>query len=342
MRIFACLIVSLLVTLAPSPAAGDDYLDSSQVAILAQVQELLFDDQFAAADSLLNTYNRVHPNEPAGILFQASSLLAQMVDREEGCYEASFDSLIDRAKTIARSHLAEGSARRQAWMHLFCGHAMAYRSVYNSHFGSFTSAIRDGFSAKGEYQQALKIDSTLLDVYAGLGSFHYWKSAKAGLLKWLGIFKNDADKGIAELNRAADASTISREASRNALIWVYFDCGKNDSAEAIVRRAMTRYPHGKSFLWPLAQSLFERKQYDKAIEVYSEIRDRLSPEPGNYYNIVECDYYLASCHDKLEEESKAVEAAKNLGEYYDAIPKQTRQRQQSKLGFLRRLASNDD
>ena len=180
------------------------------------------------------------------------------------------------------------------------------------------------------------------DIYAGLGSFHYWKSAKAGFLRWLGIFRNDKAKGIAELKRAAEESLISGEAARNSLIWVYFDSRKFDSAEALVRQAMTRYPEGKSFLWPLAQSFYDREQYQNAIEIYQEIRARIMAQPGNYYNFIECDYYIAICHDRLDEEAKAIEAARNLQEYYDAIPRQTRKRQQSKLGYLKRLASDDE
>lgn len=345
MRIIAGLFLSLLfVVPAPAIAAEDrdDYFDSLQVATLVKAQEFLFDDQFSKADSALLDYGRQHPDEPAGLLFRASSLLAQMVDREESNFQYPFDSLLDRAQNSARTQLSQGSARHRAWMHLFCGHVAAYRSIYSSHFGSFASAMKNGFEAKSEYQQALRDDSSLLDIYAGLGSFHYWKSAKAGFLRWIGIFRNDRERGIAELGRAAESSLISREAARNSLIWVYFDCGKVDSAEALVRQAMTRYPNGKSFLWPLAQSYFDRELYQKGIDIYTEIRDRIIPRPGNYYNFVECDYFIAVGHDKLDQAQKAIESARNLEQYYDAIPRQTRKRQQGKLGYLKRLASTDE
>ncbi len=341
MRIIAGFLLIFIPTLAAA-SGGDDYFDSTQIRILVHSQELLLDDQFRAADSTLLDYCVRFPEEPAGLLFRASSLLAQMADREENLYESAFDSLIDRAQKLAKARSGLGSPRQQAWMHLLSGHASAYRSIYDARFGSFTSAIKNGFDAKGEYQQALNADSTLLDIYAGLGSFHYWKSAKAGFLRWLGIFHNDKARGITELKRAADQALLSGEAARNSLIWVYFDSRKFDSAETLVRRAMARYPDGKSFLWPLAQSFWEREQYQKAVEIYEEIRARIMGAPGNYYNFIECDYYIALCHDKLDEEAKAVEAARNLQNYYDDIPKQTRKRQQSKLGYLKRLAADDE
>jgi hypothetical protein len=343
MRIVSLLAIFIVpFALSVSGATHDAYFDSAQVSSLIAAQELLFNDQFASADSFLESYSRQYPNDPAGLLFRASGLLAQMIDKEEPFCQSQFDSLLQRAKELAGNSTVDPIPRRAAWMHLFLGHESAYRSLFQSRFGSFTSAISNGYGAKGEYEKALAADSTLLDIYAGLGSFHYWKSAKAGILRWFGIFKNDKNRGITELKRAADSSLLSCEAARNSLIWVYFDSDKPDSAEILVREAMARYPNSRSVLWPLAQSLYDRKMYLDAIDVYEEIRARITNDPGNYFNFVECDYYIALCNDKLDQEAEAKEAALKLGDYYDAIPKDTRKRQQGKLGYLKRLATSDD
>ncbi|MFZ1683305.1 MAG: hypothetical protein WAU88_04150 [Candidatus Zixiibacteriota bacterium] len=343
MRIVTLSAIFLLsLSFSAIGATHDAHFDSTQVSSLIAAQKLLFNDQFIAADSFLESYSRQYPDDPAGLLFRASGLLAQMIDREEPFCQSQFDSLLQRAKKLAEESVADPVPRRSAWMHLFLGHDAAYRSLFQSRFGSFTSAISNGYGAKGEYEKALAADSTLLDIYAGLGSFHYWKSAKAGFLRWFGIFKNDKNRGITELKRAADSSLLSREAARNSLIWVYFDSDKPDSAEILVREAMTRYPNSRSVLWPLAQSLYDRKKYAEAIGIYEEIRARISSDPGNYFNFVECDYYIALCNDRLDQESEAKEAALKLGDYYDAIPKDTRKRQQGKLGYLKRLATSDE
>ena len=343
MRIVSLLAIFLFsLARSVSGATHDAYFDSAQVTSLIAAQELLFNDQFAAADSFLNEYSHRYPTDPAGLVFRASGLLAQMIDREEPFCQAQFDSLLDHARELAEEAVVDPVPRRAAWMHLFLGHEAAYQSLFQSRFGSFTSAISNGYGAKGEYEKALAADSTLLDIYAGLGSFHYWKSAKAGFLRWFGIFKNDKDRGITELKRAADSSLLSREAARNSLIWVYFDSDQPDSAEILVREAMARYPNSRSVLWPLAQSLYDRKKFADAIGIYEEIRTRISNDPGNYFNFVECDYYIALCNDKLDQETEAKEAALKLGDYYDAIPKDTRKRQQGKLGYLKRLATSDD
>ncbi len=184
----------------------------------------------------------------------------------------------------------------------------------------------------------MREDSTLTDLYFGLGSYHYWKSAKAGILRWIGIFHNDKDRGIAELWNASKTSEISCDAAHSALIWVYFDNDRYDSAVQMVGEVKQRFPHGKSFLWPLAQGHFQKKRYAEAISVYEDIRERIWNHPGNYYNLIECDYQIVQSYDRLGNKSDAKSLAQRVAGYYDGISKEVRRRQQSKLGYLKRVA----
>ena len=89
---------------------------------------------------------------------------------------------------------------------LYLGHQAAYRSLYEARFGSRFSALTYGLKAKGFYRDGLAADSALYDLYLGLGSYHYWKSAKAGILRTAGIFNDDKEKGISEIRKAIDSS----------------------------------------------------------------------------------------------------------------------------------------
>lgn len=340
MRHIGCL-VSLLclnwgMALAQSPS--DPYLTDDRRQFLVTVQQLLFDDRFTEADSLIAAYRQSAPLDPTGILFQAGSLVTQMTDREEEITPDNFKALIDSCLQLTDDNLDLGTPREQAWRFLIRGHAHAYRSIYSSHFGSFTSAIDHGFDAKGEYQRGLKADSTLYDLYFGLGSYHYWKSAKAGFLRWIGIFSNDKAKGIRELQLAADSSLVSREAAANALIWVYFDNDQFDQAKLLVDSAMHRYPAGKAFLWPLAKAQFDKKDYTAAVTTFRELRRRLQLQPGNYYNLIECDYYLTKCHDELDDAPEAQSAARQFVEYYEKLTSDILHRQHGNLSYLKKVA----
>lgn len=337
---FVCL-VWLLASHAGAQPPSDPFLTNERKRFLLEVQRLLFDDQFHAADSLISKYRSTDTNDPTGLLFAAGSLMTQMTDREEEITPDLFKSLVDSCLDITKPMLEVATPREQAWLHLIRGHAHAYRSLYSSRFGSFTAAIDHGFDAKGEYERGLKADSTLYDLHFGLGSFHYWKSAKAGFLRWIGLFRNDKAKGIRELQLAADSSLVSREAARNALIWVYFDNDKFEQAHELVDSALTQYPNGRTFLWPLAQAQYERKEYLAAITTYGELRRRLERQPGNYYNLIECDYYLTKCHAELDQEDQAKLAAMKFAEYYAELTKSVRERQNGNLSYLKKVAKRD-
>lgn len=333
---FDWIVILALLPVLPK-ATTTDYMDSAKAAALVHIQRLLLDDQFDSAGVAVAEYIDTKPHDPAGYLFNASLLLARMSDREENLYPTEFKAALDTVEILARQ-LDSTRARNRAWKHLWLGHAKAYGSVYASRFGSFTSAIGMGFDAKGEYQKGLKEDSTLVDLYFGLGSYHYWKSAKAGFLRWLGIFHNDKERGIEELWRASESSEISRDAAASALIWVYFDNDRYDSAVQMAVDIQRRFPHGKSFFWPLAKGHVEKKNYREAVSVFQRLRERLTRDPGNYYNLIECDHEIVRAYERLKDRVSATAWAANVATYYDQLSKSVRRRQQGKLGYLKRMA----
>jgi tetratricopeptide (TPR) repeat protein len=322
----------------PIPILADDYLDSTRIQQLLSVQHLLYNDKFHEADSLTKRMIAQYPDDPVGYLFRAATLITMMFDREDNLYPEEFNRLIDSARSKASIICDTVSNRTRAWMCLFLGHAEAYRSLWESHFGSLVTAIEKGRRAKKEYERGLAYDSSFHDLYFGLGLYHYWKSAKAGILRWIGLIHNDKEKGIAQLYVAVDSSLISREAARSALIWIRLDRKEYDSVVAGCCKMRKRYPHGKTLLWPLARAYYERKDYRNALQTFQLLRERVAGDPGNYFNLIECDYHLYRCFDKLSLDAEADEVANRIQEYYERISKDVRRRQRAKIALLRRAS----
>ena len=313
-------------------------MDSSKVRTILEGQELLLNDQFATADSLYREYIDRAPEDPAGHLFRAAGLMAEMSGREANLHHDMFHALLDSAESLADQMLDTCSPRIAGWMYLFRGHSKAYRSLWESRFGSLLSAVKLGLSANREYENGLKFDGSLYDLYAGTGSYHYWKSAKAGLLRWLGIFKNEKDKGIAELYLAADSSLLHRQSARSALIWIRLDKKQYDSVIVMASQFVQKYPDGLTFLWPIAQAWFRQERYGAALEVYMDIREQVAESPGNYFNLLECDYFICKCHNWLSQPDRAKAIAERAGKYHGMIPGETLKRQRARIDFLKRVA----
>ncbi len=339
-------IASLLFCVgAPLLAVGvveQGYMDSAKASFRATIDDLGLNDQFSAADSLCRAYIRTHPTDPGGYLMLAGTLLAEMVDREENLYPIPFSALLDTVDLLCAGALDTTVGNTKAWMYLIKGHARSYRSLWESRFGSLSSAIKLSFEACDEYNRALERDRTLYDVYAGLGAFHYWKSAKVGgLLRWLGIFNDERQKGIDELCLAAESSLVSRQSARVSLIWVWLDAEKYDSAITIAMSLIPKYPEGKSFLWPLAQAYYFKRDFANSARYYALLREKIAPRPGNYFNLVEIDYYLARGYIQVTDTSRAREAARQFAIYESNLPAKTVERQQKKIAYLRQMIKTE-
>ena len=87
-----------------------------------------------------------------------------------------------------------------------------------------------------------------------------------------------------------------------------------------------------------ASAYSEKGDYHRAAETYIELRSKLVDSPGNYYNLIECDYNLNRCYDKLNLDKEAILSARSVNDYYDILPDKTKRRQRSKLDYLRRYA----
>ncbi|MBN1213024.1 MAG: tetratricopeptide repeat protein [candidate division Zixibacteria bacterium] len=338
--IFLSLLISSLFFSAGNILAQtfDAYMDSVKAGFLIEAQRVLFNDRFEAADSLYSVYIEQYPDDPAGYFYKAAALLGEMSDREENLYSEQFIHLLDTVEFLTAVRLDSEDPRVRAWMYLFSGHARAYRSLWEARFGSLLSAVRTAFKARADYDEGLEQDSTLVDLYLGLGSYHYWKSARAGIFRWFGILKDDKDRGLEELYKAWRGSTISRESARAALIWVWLDCEEYDSVITIAREVLEKFPGGKSFLWPLAQAYYEKKDYTAALEIYQKLRTMIAPAPGNYYNLIECDFYLNQCYDELGKTDEARRAARDFKAYLDKVPGEIRRKLRLHIGHLKRAA----
>lgn len=318
----------------PDVLADDSYMNSARINYANQIQQALYNDNFLLADSLNNNQIKSNPNDPIGYLFQAAKLMAEMTDSEENLFERELKELTDKVLTLTEIQFEKLDSSDHCWFYLLRGHAYVYKSLWESRFGSRLSAANLGYDAKGEYEKGLKADSSCYDLYFGLGSFHFWKSTKAGFLRKIRIFSDDRKKGIEELFLARDSSIISKEASSNSLVWIWIEKEMYDSSITTSLELSKKYPDGKMFLWPLAESFFKSEMYEKALEILFVLREKLSENRGNYFNIIECDYKLLETYKKLKMNTEAKEVATAFLLYEENIRKKIRKEQRSKIKQL--------
>lgn len=321
--------VLLFCLLASSGLAG--LLNDSKLAAINSGMEYLMNSHWDSAAYSFEQISEIDSTDPGFYLFSGLTMLSEMTDHEENIYGETFEDILDSVKLKANDYLDSCTARDSAMCYLYMGHAHAYKSLYYARFKSSYSALREGLKAKGDYQKGLKADSTLYDLHLGLGSYHYWKTVKAGLLRTFGIFANERNKGIEEIKLAADSALFSKAAAKSSLIWVMLNEKKYDSSLMLASQMYFKYPNSNSFVWPIAKAFYKQGNFEKSAEYYRKLFERFKNNPGNYYNLLESSYWLFKSYYKLDNKGQAFIIREFADSVYNISPKSTKKKQRKHI-----------
>lgn len=297
----ALLWVTIFVLLSPPPCFSEKYLDYQSPrtqAIVLRGIEASYREDYALAESWFQTLIQMAPEDPAGYFFLAALYHSQMIDYETNFREKELYSNVKIAKKFARQRIKQD--KKDAWAYVILGNSYGVKAVYNAMKGKWWSGLNEGLSAKSALRKAIQLDPELYDAYVGLGSYHYWASVKTRAFWWLPFVGDHREEGIFQTKLAYEKSVFSTAAAASGLIWMYINEKQYDEAVTLAQQMQLEYPQGKSFLWPLAQAQFEKRDWNDALSTYQELlerleRDQASGNPDQSYNLVECRLHIANC-----------------------------------------------
>jgi tetratricopeptide (TPR) repeat protein len=329
------LICTLALCLIGPTQARADHISENLITCLNQITTHIYNDRFQQADSLIDSLSRDGNARPFDFLFRSTLYQSQMMASESNYLEDQFLECLDSVEAYSQTMLEAG--QDSALAYYFSGHSHAFRSLYQGRAGHTWTAVKKALGARKAYDKGYEIDSTFHDIAFGLGSYKYWKSVKTKALNWTPLFKNEKRQGIELLRMAADSSDISRDAARAALIWVYINEKQYGQAITLADEMIKKYPDGLTFLWPLGQAYFELGDYRQAIIIFTKIKNKLSTNPGNYFNIIEASNYLYQSYKSQQTDTgnartnicRLAEELKNA-----PIPEETRKRQKKKINKI--------
>lgn len=328
---FSKTIYIIVVVLLFDPLLAGRF-DDDLKDCLNRITANIYNDQFEAAEKLIDSLERSDYDGPMALLFRAILYQSQMMTAESDFLEEQFFAVLDTVENYSKSILERG---RDSAVAYFClGHAHAFRSLHNARAGHTWAAIKGGLAARNAYGKGYRIDPAFHDIALGLGSYRYWKTVKTKLINWTPLFKREKDNGIDLLRLAVDSSEISSDAARASLIWIYINEKMYGQAIRLADLMRRKYPYGLTFLWAMGEASFEIGDRRLAADIYETILSRLRNNPGNYYNSIEAAYYLSVCYRKLGEKNPDYrERLTRLREEMRTcpIPEDTRKRQEKKL-----------
>lgn len=326
-------------------ARGDDTLTSEpgyvsfrqdsvlRAGCLAGIQATL-NDRFAEAESLFAGLASEFPESPLGPLFAAGAVQAQMIDTESPARSASMSRWLEESRRRTQRLRASGAA--PAEVAFFAGIALGYEAIYESRWGGWFAALKQGLRAKNRFREAFREDSTLVDALVGIGNYHYWKAARTDFINWLPFIPDTREQGLAELRRVISAGTVTREAARASLARALIHDERYAEALAHADTLAGEFPDGKVPLWMQAQANFGLYRWDAAHDLFDEIERRLRRDgPGNYFNLLVCAYHRAFCDFESGRWGEAIDECLQAMAYPLSEP--VRKRHKKTLSELRDL-----
>lgn len=337
-RLAGALVLSTLILTSAATAQDSAYRsyrqDSVQVRFALNGIHATIGDSFRRADSIFAALSDAYPLSPFGPLFAAGNVQAEMLDTEDDQLRDTFFTLIADAERLAQA--LSGGAAEYSDAEFALGVAAGYRAVYESKWGSWMAAMKRGLSAKKHFQRALDSDSSHCDALLGLGSYHYWKSAKTDWINWTPIVADDRRLGIEMLDRSLRCGVFTRETARAALASVLINEEMYRESIAHADTLAAQFPDAKSPMWLKAKSYYALYEWDSAIAVFDRLEHSIrSTGNGNYYNLIECAYHRAHCHwgaGRYREAQSECGKALTYPASDDA-----KKRQKGKLNELRRM-----
>jgi hypothetical protein len=255
--------------------------------------ELTINNRFSEALHIYDELIQRFPHHPMGYFYKGATLQAYMLDAENYQQKSEFFRLMEQ--TIRCADSLKRNDNETAWTLFFEGSAYLYRSFMKSRLGKWFSAYRDAVHGVGWLGSALERDSLLYDAYLGIGSFKYWKSARANFLLWLPFIKDERQAGIEMIQKSIRKGMFSRWIARDQLSWILLDKGDCDEALAIANEDAKTFPQSRFFKWTQAEAAYKCGNYDLSRRIFEKLLIMIRDIPQrNYYNEIYCLTKLAA------------------------------------------------
>lgn len=193
------------------------------------------------------------------------------------------------------------------WYNYFCGLAETNYAIFESELENYFSAYGHSSNAVEYLENCLAIDSLFYEAYGVIGAYKYWKSSKTEILHWLPFFSDETDIGLRYSKIASEFGNYNKFFTSSNLIWIYFDRGQLNEAQALADKLVRGNSENRSVKWIAARVYQEIDKY-KSIELYQKLVDSYKLEINdNKVNEVILTHKIAMLYNELGEFDLALE-----------------------------------
>jgi len=154
------------------------------------------------------------------------------------------------------------------------GSAYGYRGMARTLSGLWASAFFDGKRAVDVLETSLALDPTLVDNKAGIGTYLYWRSAKAGLVKYLLLWGDKRKEGIDDLKVAVSDGKIVKQWALGGLLRLYIEEKEWQTSLDYANQILKTFPDDVGTLRRKAMVLYMMGKKEDSVSL---LKDQLLP-----------------------------------------------------------------
>lgn len=283
-------------------------------SIIFEGIKYIHQDQFDKGIAQFKKLTQLWPDDPSGYMFVAASYLAISDDYRNQSYQEEFERYIDLAIDKGEKKIKK---RNYTADDLLClGGSYGYRGIYRSFNGSWWGAFRDGGKANKILQKGLELDSTLYDIYFGLGAYNFYRSIKSKLLWWLPFFGDNRQKGIDQTKLAIQKGKFTKDEAKYGLLRIYVENEQYDFALVVAEELKKIKPDDPFVLWFSGQAQIKKGMHKSALETYQTLLKTF--ENSKYATprgMVECRYQMAYLYRAMGEKNNCLKEIDEILKY---------------------------
>lgn len=265
-------------------------LAQSTFEITPQIDQLIrtgqmemYNCEFSSADRKFDELIKRFPDHPAGYMYRAEVYWWRVLrDPSNKVLEENFDRYTDMA--IAKGEALVRSNPRDFYAQLFLASAYGNRTRFNVLVTrSYYGAMRSGLKAKSYNAAASALKPGYVDCLIGSGSFNYFAGSLPAVIKpfaWMFGAHGDKDKGLKQLEQAAQKGEFGQTEAKTVLLGVYVVEKRTSDYRQLLNNLIEQYPGNHVFYMWLADAFLAQKEIKEGIDFYARLLDRDKDNPG--------------------------------------------------------------
>jgi tetratricopeptide (TPR) repeat protein len=304
-KLFPFLIIMFLSCLFAEP----DGLRPASYAVpcMTAILNCRYDAAFAIIDSAA----QVDKKDPLAPLLRLTALGIRIVD---------FDSTIDTAYFFRTHQLTQTTIEQferdrgvSGYSKMLSGICKGIYSAFYLRRGSYYIALQNGFETLDLLNEAVRLDSSLIDPLFLLGLYDYARGEMKKRLWWIMFwYPGSKDRGITRLWTCRKQGVLTGTAALFTLSEIYLRENNTEESMNIMNLLEKDFSKSRFFLWQKTKYLESKRLFYEASLACELLADSYAHEPYGNYNVIFSQNQRAHLLVKSGQKKEALEVCRQI------------------------------